>query len=118
MSNDLNTLQVPQNPAVQVRAASAKGNRFAAAMRVASPAAIALLAFAAGSAHAGLDSITENVTDVQDVVVACGALISVIGVCLCGYKIVFEGATFRDVSAKLLGCAIIGGAAAIAASFS
>ena len=102
----------------QASPAAAKRSRVESFMRIASPAAIALLAVAAGNAHAGLDSITDNVTDVQDVVVACGALISVIGVCLCGYKIVFEGATFRDVSAKLLGCAIIGGASAIAASFS
>ena len=92
-------------------------------MRWASRAAILTLSFAAAAAHAGggggggLDGITTSVQMVANVVAACGALIATIGVCMCGYKITMEGATFRDVSNKLLGCGVIGGASAIAAAF-
>ena len=115
----------PKNQAT-LDATQAKGeNRHDLVMRWASRAAILTLSFAGVAAHAGggggggggLDGITTSVQDVANVVAASGALIATIGVCLCGYKVTMEGATFRDVSNKLLGCGIIGGASAIAAGF-
>lgn len=101
---------------------SAKFRNFDKVMRNASRLATVALAVAAGAAHAGgggggLGAIESNVSQVADVVAACGAFIAIIGVGLCGYKITMEGATFKDVSHKLLGCAVIGGASAIATSF-
>ena len=101
----------------------AKYRTFDKVMRNASRLATVALAVAAGAAHAGggggggLGAIESNVSQVADVVAACGAFIAIIGVGLCGYKITMEGATFKDVSHKLLGCAVIGGASAIATSF-
>ncbi len=114
------------NPKKQATLNTAQANgmrRHDLVMRWASRAAILTLSFATAAAHAGggggggLDGITSSVQMVANVVAACGALIATIGVGLCGYKVTMEGATFRDVSNKLLGCGIIGGASAIAAAF-
>jgi hypothetical protein len=113
------------NPKKQATFKSAQANgkrRHDQVMRWASRAAILTLSFACAAAHAGgggggLDGITSSVQMVANVIAACGALIATIGVGLCGYKVTMEGATFRDVSNKLLGCGIIGGASAIAAAF-
>lgn len=114
------------NPKKQAALDAAQANgktRHDLVMRWASRAAMMVLAFAGAAANAGggggggLDGITTSVQMVANVVAACGALIATIGVCLCGYKIVMERATFSDVANKLLGCGIIGGASAIAAAF-
>lgn len=109
-----------------ITVAQAKSNKFDTAdkvLRNASRFAMLALTVAAGAAHAGggggggLDGITSNVQQVVDVVTACGALIAIIGVLVCGYKVTMQGATFQDISHKLLGCGIIGGASGIANAF-
>lgn len=113
-----------QNPTqVAAACASITDTKLAKAdktLRIASRVATAGLMLAAGAAHAGgggLSGITNSVQQVAVVVAACGALIATIGIGICGYKVTMEGATFRDISNKLLGCGIIGGASAIAGAF-
>lgn len=43
--------------------------------------------------------------------------LATIGFAFCGYKVMFDGATFRDISGKLFGAAICGAAGATAALF-
>lgn len=90
-----------------------------AADLVAGMTAIAMFT-AAGSAHAGAGPIEGVVTGVNIVLATVTAVclaLATIGIGICGYKIIFDGATFRDVSNKLLGSAIAGSAGAVAAMF-
>lgn len=86
---------------------------------IARAAVLGMLA-AAGSAHAGAGPIQGVVTGVNIVLATVTAVclaLATIGIGICGYKIIFDGATFRDVSNKLLGSAIAGSAGAVAAMF-
>lgn len=83
-------------------------------------AALTLGATAAGLAHAGggpIAGVVNGVNIVLATVTAVCLALATIGVGICGYKIIFDGATFRDISNKLLGSAVAGSAAAIAALF-
>ncbi len=75
---------------------------------------------AAGAARAGggpIQGVVNGVNIVLATVTAVCLALATIGVGICGYKVIFDGATFRDVSNKLLGSAIAGSAGAIAAMF-
>lgn len=84
-------------------------------------AGITVLLMAAAAANAGGAGAIQGVVDGVNIVLAtvtaiCLALCTV-GIGLAGYKIIFDGATFRDVSNKLLGSALAGSAAAVAGMF-
>ena len=80
-------------------------------------AALAAL-FATSPAMAqALEPVVRGATIARDTVVAITLLLMTVGVGMAGYKIMFAGASFRDVSNLLFGGAIAGAAAAIAAVF-
>ena len=93
------------------------------ASRTASRTAIALTFFAAGlmvthpAMAQALEPVVRCATIARDTVVAITLLLMTVGVGMAGYKIMFAGASFRDVSNLLFGGAIAGAAAAIAAVF-
>ena len=86
-------------------------------------AVIALLVFGAALAAANpamaqaLEPVVRGATIARDTVVAITLLLMTVGVGMAGYKIMFAGASFRDVSNLLFGGANAGAAAAIAAVF-
>ena len=88
-----------------------------------SRAAIAFLVFAAAlaathpAAAQALQPVVRGATIARDTVVAITLLLMTVGVGMAGYKIMFAGASFRDVSNLLFGGAIAGAAAAIATVF-
>ena len=85
--------------------------------------AIALMVFGAALAATSpamaqaLEPVVRGATIARDTVVAITLLLMTVGVGMAGYKIMFAGASFRDVSNLLFGGAISGAAAAIAAVF-
>ncbi|MBI5792588.1 MAG: TrbC/VirB2 family protein [Rhodocyclales bacterium] len=70
-----------------------------------------------GGAGGPIQGVVSGVNIVLATVTAVCLAVATIGVGICGYKIIFDGATFRDVSNKLLGSAVCGSAGAIAAMF-
>ncbi len=86
-------------------------------------AAIALMVIAASLAAThpamaqALEPVVRGATIARDTVVAVTLLLMTVGVGLAGYKIMFSGASFRDVSNLIFGGAVAGAAAAIAAVF-
>ena len=84
---------------------------------------IALMVFVAAMAATSpamaqaLEPVVRGATIARDTVVAITLLLMTVGVGMAGYKIMFAGASFRDVSNLLFGGAIAGAAAAIAAVF-
>lgn len=83
-------------------------------------ALVVVMFAAAGAARAGggpIQGVVNGVNIVLATVTAVCLALATIGVGICGYKVIFDGATFRDVSNKLLGSAIAGSAGAIAAMF-
>ena len=86
-------------------------------------AAIALMVIAAGlgatdpAMAQALEPVVRGATIARDTVVAITLLLMTVGVGMAGYKIMFAGASFRDVSNLLFGGAIAGAAAAIATVF-
>jgi hypothetical protein len=86
-------------------------------------AALALLVLAAGLAATSpataqaLAPVVRGATIARDTVVAITLVLMTVGVGIAGYKIMFAGASFRDVSNLLFGGALAGAAAAIAAVF-
>lgn len=76
----------------------------------------ALLATSPAMAQA-LQPVVRGATIARDTVVAITLLLMTVGVGMAGYKIMFAGASFRDVSNLLFGGALAGAAAAIAAVF-
>lgn len=93
------------------------GHRTAIAPIVFGAAALAAL-FATSPAMAqALEPVVRGATIARDTVVAITLLLMTVGVGMAGYKIMFAGASFRDVSNLLFGGAIAGAAAAIAAVF-
>ena len=86
------------------------------------PALIAVVMLAALAATTpafaqALEPVVRGATIIRDTVVALSLLLMTAGVGIAGYKIMFAGANFRDVSALMIGGAVCGGAAAIAAIF-
>jgi len=93
------------------------GPRTAIPIMVFGAAALATL-FATSPAMAqALEPVVRGATIARDTVVAITLLLMTVGVGMAGYKIMFAGASFRDVSNLLFGGAIAGAAAAIAAVF-
>ena len=86
-------------------------------------AAIGVVVIAAGMAATdpalaqALEPVVRGATIARDTVVAITLLLMTVGVGMAGYKIMFAGASFRDVSNLLFGGAIAGAAAAIATVF-
>ena len=86
-------------------------------------AVIALLVFGAALAATNpamaqaLEPVVRGATIARDTVVAITRLLMTVGVGMAGYKIMFAGASFRDVSNLLFGGAVAGAAAAIATVF-
>ena len=97
--------------------ATRSGHRTAIAPIVFGAAVLAAL-FATSPAMAqALEPVVRGATIARDTVVAITLLLMTVGVGMAGYKIMFAGASFRDVSNLLFGGAIAGAAAAIAAVF-
>jgi uncharacterized membrane protein YidH (DUF202 family) len=98
-------------------------SRHLAASSTASRTALALLVFAAALAATSpamaqaLAPVVRGATIARDTVIAITLLLMTVGVGMAGYKIMFAGASFRDVSNLLFGGAIAGAAASIAAVF-
>ena len=92
------------------------GPRTAIALMVFGAALAALSATSPAMAQA-LEPVVRGATIARDTVVAITLLLMTVGVGMAGYKIMFAGASFRDVSNLLFGGAIAGAAAAIAAVF-
>ena len=85
--------------------------------------AIALMVFGAALAASNptmaqaLEPVVRAATIARDTVVAITLLLMTVGVGMAGFKIMFAGASFRDVSNLLFGGAVAGAAAAIATVF-
>ena len=77
---------------------------------------VGLLATSPALAQA-LAPVVRGATVARDTIVAITLLLMTVGVGIAGYKIMFAGASFRDVSNLLFGGALAGAAAAIAAVF-
>ena len=92
------------------------GPRTAIALMVFGAALVALSATSPAMAQA-LEPVVRGATIARDTVVAITLLLMTVGVGMAGYKIMFAGASFRDVSNLLFGGAIAGAAAAIATVF-
>jgi TrbC/VIRB2 pilin len=96
---------------------------FAVNTRLQNRAALALVVVAAGllasspAAAQALAPVVRGATIARDTVVAITLVLMTVGVGIAGYKIMFAGASFRDVSNLLFGGALAGAAAAIAAVF-
>lgn len=88
-------------------------NRLATAAVI---AAIAIVAAEPAMAQA-LEPINRGANIIRDTVTAICLALMTAGVGIAGYKIMFSGASFRDCSNLLIGGAVAGGAAALAAAF-
>ena len=95
------------------RTSSYGGRRIAVALMV---FGAALAATSPATAQA-LDPVVRGATIARDTIVAITLLLMTVGVGIAGYKIMFAGASFRDVSNLLFGGALAGAAAGIAAVF-
>ena len=85
---------------------------------VAFATATALAVLASTPAYAQvLQPVVNASALIQNTVTAVALGLMTIAVTVAGYKIMFAGANFRDVSNLLIGGAVSGGAAAIAALF-
>ena len=93
---------------------SAVAGRSAAIALIVTGAALAATSPAMAQA---LEPVVRGAMIARDTVVAITLLLMTVGVGMAGYKIMFAGASFRDVSNLLFGGAIAGAAAAIAAVF-
>lgn len=64
-----------------------------------------------------LEPVVRASTIVRDTVVGVCLMLLTAAWGIAGYRMAFQGANFRDVSANIIGGAVSGGAAAIAAVF-
>ena len=64
-----------------------------------------------------LEPVTRAGTIIRDTVVGLALVILTAAWGIAGYKMAFNGANFRDVTGNIIGGAIAGGAAALAAVF-
>lgn len=80
--------------------------------------AAATLAMAAAPAYAQVLQPVVNATNlITNTVTGVTLAIMTIAFCIAGYKMAFQGANFSSVSNLVMGGAVSGGAAAIAALF-
>ncbi len=77
----------------------------------------ATLLMADPAAAQALQPIVRVTTIIRDTVVAIALVVMTIAVGIAGYRFAFQGATFRDITNLLMGGALIGSAAVIAAIF-
>lgn len=75
---------------------------------------LATMAFANPSFGAGLQKVNTLVQNIQDVLTAVAIGVVTIAILIAGYKILFGGQTFREVSPIIVGGIIIGAAVEIA----
>ncbi|NRF71366.1 hypothetical protein HLB44_30715 [Aquincola sp. S2] len=93
-------------------------HHLAAGRTIAPRIAGAVLIAVTQGAHAGaIQGVVDGVNIIAATVAAVTLALCTVGFGMAGYKIMFDGASFRDVSNKLLGAAVCGGAAAMAAMF-
>jgi type IV secretion system protein VirB2 len=64
-----------------------------------------------------LAPVVRSATIIRDTVVAVALLVMTAAIGIAGFRVAFSGASFRDVSNLVIGGALAGGAAAIAAIF-
>jgi type IV secretion system protein VirB2 len=64
-----------------------------------------------------LAPVVRSATIIRDTVVAIALLVMTAAIGIAGFRVAFSGASFRDVSNLVVGGALAGGAAAIAAIF-
>lgn len=91
--------------------------RVARALLVISAGLLAGLLATSPALAQALAPVVRGATVARDTIVAITLLLMTVGVGIAGYKIMFAGASFRDVSNLLFGGALAGAAAAIAAVF-
>jgi hypothetical protein len=106
-------MNITRDPSSIRPTARNNGRRVAIALMV---LAAAIAATSPAMAQA-LEPVVRGATIARDTIVAITLLLMTVGVGMAGYKIMFAGASFRDVSNLLFGGAIAGAAAAIAAVF-
>lgn len=75
------------------------------------------LLMAEPAAAQALQPVVRATTIIRDTVVAIALLVMTAAIGIAGFRVAFSGATFRDVSNLVMGGALAGGAAAIAAIF-
>lgn len=64
-----------------------------------------------------LQPVVRGATIIRDTVVGIALLVMTAAIGIAGFRVAFAGASFRDVSNLVVGGALAGGAAAIAAIF-
>lgn len=78
-------------------------------------ATLAMLMLLAGPAAAqGLESVNTFLDTVVDLLTGAGIAIVTVAIMWCGYKMLFKGASFSEVSMIFVGGLFIGGASTIA----
>jgi len=75
---------------------------------------IVLCAFAGPAAAEGLSQVNEFLQSVIGILKGAGILIVTLAIMWAGYKILWGGASFREISPIFIGALFIGGAATIA----
>ncbi|KOE58656.1 TrbC/VirB2 family protein [Aggregatibacter actinomycetemcomitans] len=68
-------------------------------------------------AYAGFEKATSLLTNIQSWLRGISVVVVTIAIVVAGYKIIFQGQTFREVAPILVGGIIIGAAAEIAKLF-
>lgn len=71
----------------------------------------------ASPAYASFDKATSLITNIQSWLRTISVVVVTIAILVAGYKIIFQGQTFREVAPILVGGIIIGAAAEIAKLF-
>jgi type IV secretion system protein VirB2 len=69
------------------------------------------------AAAQALQPVVRATTIIRDTVVGIALLVMTAAIGIAGFRVAFSGASFRDVSNLVMGGALAGGAAAIAAIF-
>ena len=77
----------------------------------------ATLLMADPAAAQALQPVVRGATIIRDTVVGIALLVMTAAIGIAGFRVAFSGASFRDVSNLVMGGALAGGAAAIAAIF-
>ena len=62
----------------------------------------------------GFDKINTTVTNVNTILVTISIAVVTIAIIWAGFKMIFQGARLADVANVLIGCTLVGGAAAFA----
>lgn len=76
--------------------------------------AVAQMAVSAHAGGGGFDRVNTVFDNVNGILIAAGAGIMTMCLLWCGYKVMFKGASFEDISKPLIGGIILGGAPTLA----